>query len=81
MLINQKTCNNTRVKRGGVNYEDKLYDDRRRSGCGTGDFQGSRLQNDQVDERGAGKGWGIVGAGKIPRAFWEKKFFGYQTSA
>ena len=35
-----------------------------------------RQMNEELEKAGF-----IVVAGKIPRAFWEKKFFGYQTSA
>ena len=35
-----------------------------------------RQMNEELDKSGF-----IVVAGKVPRAFWEKKFFGYQTSA
>ena len=35
-----------------------------------------RQMNKELEKAGF-----IVVAGKIPRAFWEKKFFGYQTSA
>ena len=34
-----------------------------------------RQMNEELEKAGF-----IVVAGKIPRAFWEKKFFGYQTS-
>ena len=33
-----------------------------------------RKLNDELEKSGF-----IVVAGKIPRAFWEKKFYGYQT--
>ena len=35
-----------------------------------------RQMNKELEKSGF-----IVVAGKVPRAFWEKKFFGYQTSA
>ena len=35
-----------------------------------------RQMNEELEKAGF-----IVVAGKVPRAFWEKKFFGYQTSA
>lgn len=35
-----------------------------------------RQMNEELEKSGF-----IVVAGKVPRAFWEKKFFGYQTSA
>jgi transposase len=34
-----------------------------------------RQMNEEPEKAGF-----IVVAGKVPRAFWEKKFFGYQTS-
>ena len=35
-----------------------------------------RQMNKELEKSGF-----IVVAGKVPRAFWKKKFFGYQTSA
>ena len=35
-----------------------------------------RQMNEELEKAGF-----IVVAGKVPRAFWEKKFYGYQTSA
>lgn len=34
-----------------------------------------RQLNEELEESGF-----IIVAGKIPRAFWEKKFYGYQTA-